>query len=400
MDTDQVPPRNISLPYWTCFFLNSENGVYPAENNTFYTCRIQMRYILDSECRIRDENLHCGYWICVIATVAIALLANFGIFTNILNLLILPKSLQGCSVKRLMVLLAIFDLLVSVCAIPYAILLLLITGRYETTYVALEAFKTLSLLFSLGRTGSIFVTIMIAIERYIAVAFPLKQWLTNKKARIHLIIVLIIVALVNLPWWLNKSLERNEMFQATDANGNYTSDLSRFPYIYKSSYFANKIYRKFVLYHMLIDFASPFPLLLIFNGLLYRSIYISNKIRQTLTTSQRREVNAAKMFSIVALILLLCHSVAVVIFITNQVHGVTFRELQFFQMLAVTINASINFIIYYAFGKSFRDEFWTVVRACKLFRNKMEQAAVTPASSTMGTVEMGVTTKTRSARQK
>ncbi|ODN05548.1 FMRFamide receptor [Orchesella cincta] len=188
------------------------------------------------------------------------------------------------------------------------------------------------------------------------------------------------------------------MFEKKDADGNFTSDLSRFPYIFKSSYFSNKIYRKFVLYHMLIDFASPFPLLLIFNGLLYRSIYISNKIRQTLTTSQRREVNAAKMFSIVALILLLCHTVAVVIFVTTQIHGVTFRELQFIQMVAVTINASINFIIYYAFGKPFRDEFWIVVRACKLFSNKVEQAAVTPSSSTMGTVEMGMTTKTRSVK--
>lgn len=130
----------------------------------------------------------------------------------------------------------------------------------------------------LGRTGSIFITIMITIERYIAVAFPLKQWLKSRKAPIHLTIVMIFIIGVNLPWWINKRLEPNETFLKTvnevSSSGSF-SDLSEFPYIFKGTAFSRNIYPKLVMAHLFVDFALPFPLLLIFNGLLYRSVSYS-----------------------------------------------------------------------------------------------------------------------------
>lgn len=129
-------------------------------------------------------------------------------------------------------------------------------------------------------------------------------------------------------------------------------------------------------------------------------IYKANKARQTMTISQRREINATQTFCIVSIILLLCHGVAMAIFVTSQVYRELSRELQFCQILSVTFNASVNFLIYYALGKSFRDEFWKLTRACKLFRTKVELAAVTPSSSVNGTVEVGLSSvKVKSLRQ-
>lgn len=117
---------------------------------------------------------------------------------------------------------------------------------------------------------------MITIERYIAVAFPLKQWMTTTKARYHLMIVMTIIILVNLPWWLNKRLVQNETFLMGGGEGfnSSISDLSEFPYIFKSTAFSRNIYPSIVMFHLFVDFAVPFPLLLVFNALLYRSVRV------------------------------------------------------------------------------------------------------------------------------
>lgn len=125
-----VAPKYIPLPYWTCFFVNrSEDGTFPTlDSNKFYSCKLKIRYLLENECSFGATTIACGYWICIAVTIIIILFANFGVFSNILNLIILPKSLKGCSVKRLMMLLAMFDFLASVCAIPASLLLLFILG--------------------------------------------------------------------------------------------------------------------------------------------------------------------------------------------------------------------------------------------------------------------------------
>lgn len=126
-----IVPKKIFLPFWTCFFVNSpENGSFPTlDSNSYYWCKLKIKYLVETECTVYNTRLACGYWICVAITAVIVLFANFGMFSNILNLIILPKSLKGCSVKRLMVLLAMFDLIASICAIPASLLLLFILGR-------------------------------------------------------------------------------------------------------------------------------------------------------------------------------------------------------------------------------------------------------------------------------
>lgn len=139
-----------------------------------------------------------------------------------------------------------------------------------------------------GRTGSIFITIVITIERYIAVGFPLKQWMTSKKSRIHLMIVIPVIILLNLPWWLNKQLLENETYfnsaEIPAENDFSQGDLRAFPYIFKGTAFARNVYPHIVRLHLFVDFALPFPLLLIFNGLLYRSVRLSTEEINLMTT--------------------------------------------------------------------------------------------------------------------
>lgn len=87
-------------------------------------------------------------------------------------------------------------------------------------------------------------------------------------------------------------------------------------------------------------------------------IYAWNKKRGTLGKGQKRDLNTAKMFSVVVLVLLLCYSVSSIVFVVTRVENVIFRELLLLQNLTVVFGTSSNFIIYYWFGISFRREFW------------------------------------------
>lgn len=133
---------------------------------------------------------------------------------------------------------------------------------------------------------------MITIERYIAIAYPIKQWVASKKVRLHIITVVCVVILLNTPWWINKKTDINDLYrekidnQTHDSNLSLSNnsfnvseykndtwnDLSEFPYVFKGTRFAKAVYPKIVTYHIFLDFAFPFPMLLIFNGLLYRSV--------------------------------------------------------------------------------------------------------------------------------
>lgn len=91
---------------------------------------------------------------------------------------------------------------------------------------------------------------------------------------------------------------------------------------------------------------------------MFIQIHNWNKSRQSVTGSHIREVNAAKMFSIVALALFSCHIFSIIDFIITEATNNVYRELLLFIMLAVTINAAVNSFVYYAFGQDYREYFW------------------------------------------
>jgi len=134
------------------------------------------------------------------------------------------------------------------------------------------AVKAFFLLYSLGRTGSIFMTILITAERYFVVAhlFTARAWLNSRGPLIVTSIWLIFIFLMIVPWSLNSELIPGPL--RPDEIG--TGPLANFPFIYVSTKFSMEIYYCNAFHHIhdFIDFALPLPLLLLFNGLLYRFV--------------------------------------------------------------------------------------------------------------------------------
>lgn len=208
--------------------------------------------------------------------------------------------------------------------------------------------------FSLARTGSSYMTILVALERLLVVAYPLhfKTWMTRSRGLFIVTLWIVIIVTINSPWWLNTSLEKNPYVHKFPE-----TDLTKFPYIFTDTWFAKNIYTKIIPWDTFADIFLPLPILLVINGLLYYQIYRANKNRTNLTRSQHREVNAARMFSKVATILFVCNACGIVHLVVTQSLGVFHHELMYLIYISMTGNSCINFFIYYSTSKYFKEKF-------------------------------------------
>lgn len=120
-----------------------------------------------------------------------------------------------------------------------------------------------------GRTASVYVTILATVERYIVVVFPVqsKQWLTPAKCRLYLVLVGFLSVLLNISLIINaavSTVEEDDIFPPD-------THVENFLYIFKDTHLTNHEISELLVF---INYVAPFPLLLIFNGLLYRSVRI------------------------------------------------------------------------------------------------------------------------------
>lgn len=117
------------------------------------------------------------------------------------------------------------------------------------------------------------MTILITVERYFVVAYHIraKDWLNSMGPLIVTSIWLILIVLINLPCLLNADVIRGPQ-NSTDLVS--TSLLSKYPYFFVSTKFSREIYYAtwFRVIHDFIDYAMPLPVLLFFNGMLYRFV--------------------------------------------------------------------------------------------------------------------------------
>lgn len=123
-------------------------------------------------------------------------------------------------------------------------------------------YPLLTVLFS--RSGSAFMTVVITVERYLVVAFPMKfgNWFTTKRTRVISVLVLIWALLMALPRCSSAIISRNTI-------GKYMERTKFLDYIIVSTPLEKFWYFDMGGYFDVIDFWGPLPLLLLFNGLVY-----------------------------------------------------------------------------------------------------------------------------------
>lgn len=274
-----------------------------------------------------------------------------GILGNILSMIILSRPQMRSSINYLLIGLARCDivliltsiLLFGVSAIyPYTNYL-----RYYYMRLLPEISRVLYPIAMSAQTASIYLTLTVTLERYVAVCHPLRARAicTYGRARIYVVVILVFSICYNIPRFFEVALIEHQD--------------EEFGYVYcitASELRGNEIYINIYIHWLYLVFIYFIPFLSItfFNGMIYRQVRKANRERQKLSRTEKREIGLATMLFCVVIVFMCCNILALLVNVIESFFGDIYDPLVKTSNLLVTINSSVNFIIYVIFGEKFK----------------------------------------------
>lgn len=328
------------------YFLHSPAANLSSDsyNGTFYHNMSTCYYALE----IDTELTLFEFWISGVLMNIISLL---GILGNILSMVILSRPQMRSSINYLLIGLARCDTIV----ILTSMLLFGIPAIYPYTGYLFYYYYVIHPVISpvvyplamTAQTASVYLTLTVTLERYVAVCHPLRAraLCTYGRARIYVIAILIFSLIYNLPRFWEVSISA---FDTPGYEGAYCLSASNLR--------THDLYIRVYVHWMYTVFIYllPFSSISFFNTMIYQQVRKANRERQRLSRSEKREIGLATMLICVVVVFLLCNLLAMVNNIMEAVYSKINDYLVKTSNLLVTINSSVNFIIYVIFGEKFK----------------------------------------------
>ncbi|XP_012269764.2 FMRFamide receptor [Athalia rosae] len=297
--------------------------------------------------------------------VLLNLVGLFGLFGNIISMIILSRPQMKSSINYLLIGLARCDTVLIITSF----LVFGLPGIYPYTgllfnykfIVYPKLVKFLYPLANITQMVTVYLTLTVTMERYVAVCHPLRarSMCTYGRARLAVLVIIIFSTVYNLPkyWEVTSVKERHWKYNVT-AYCVSPTDFRLNP-LYVTIYIH---WMYFVFYY-----AIPFTALVIFNLAIYRQVRKANRDLQHLSHHQRREIGLATMLLCVVIVFLICNVLPLVTNIFEKFYDEIPSWLVQSGNLTVTINSSVNFIIYVIFGRKFKRIFLRLFCSSHLF---------------------------------
>ncbi|KRZ55752.1 FMRFamide receptor [Trichinella nativa] len=335
----------------------------------------------------KHEWLEEKFYLISVCGTAIAL---FGIIANITTALVLKRPKMRSPSNIYLNALAICDCFLLVTAVML----------YSVEYVY-EYFENVLLykmwysyvkycypLSNAAQTGSIYITVSVTFERYLAVVHPNRRKLKCQQSTTTPVIVAVVV--FSIIFNFSKFFEIDIVERAECPN------FSRLALV-STPLLSDEIYRYvYTLWlSQLVQVLIPFFTLLIFNTAIAISARKQMHRERRLSTGQahlnemkERSRDATVILIVVVLNFLICNSWGLVMTLMEAFYGVptlvvTWPKFYTFSREAVNflaiVHSSINFIVYYSFGKDFRMELESMItstRVTYLTRMAMEHMSL------------------------
>ncbi|XP_063231841.1 FMRFamide receptor [Bacillus rossius redtenbacheri] len=280
-----------------------------------------------------------------------------GVFGNVVSMIILSRPQMRSSINYLLIGLARCDTVLIITSVLLFGLpaVFTYTGFLFTYYfkvyphIAPYVFP----LALIAQTVSVYLTLTVTLERFVAVCHPLRarSLCTYGRARLYVLAVIAFSTLYNLPrfWDVRVSVlgfdeRRNTTLYMVEPSG------------MRSNPYYVKIYVHWL--YLVFMYFLPFSCLALFNAAIYRQVRRANKERQRLSRLQKKEIGLATMLLCVVFVFFLCNILALVNNVLEAFYGDTVDQLVKTSDLLITINSSVNFIIYVTFGEKFKRLFF------------------------------------------
>eukprot|EP00918_Siedleckia_nematoides_P067432 GHVU01146825.1.p1 GENE.GHVU01146825.1~~GHVU01146825.1.p1 ORF type:complete len:340 (-),score=-4.58 GHVU01146825.1:281-1243(-) len=284
--------------------------------------------------------------------LTVGIICALGLAGNTLCFIVLQVDKKKCSATFLLKALAITDNLFLIHILLIRTILYTLEYGTDSAHPTFKQYLNITTYFwpfsHIARHTSIWMTVLIAVNRYIAVCKPLRAatLCTMKKTRVQVIIMFLCVCIYNIPHFLAESVYGN-MADQFYAKGSYFSLL-----------YNTISYMTFVL-------LGPFLILLVSNTLIIRKLWTARKqrmeFRNQMTSDNKNERNLTVVIVMVVVVFCICNTPACVLrFLVLFYDHLQFQSCRWCMwfyhssQILVYLNSSVNFIIYFVFRKQFR----------------------------------------------
>ena len=220
----------------------------------------------------------------------------------------------------------------------------------------------------MAQMGTVWMMLLIAVNRYIAVCRPLQapSLCTKSKVKIQIIIMSIGIVLYNLPRFFeyryityNITMPDNTTMPAETNVG------------LQSQHVYNILYENVA--YCLFLFLIPLLLLIVLNVHLVWELKTAQKSREVLANSRTNsdENNITLVMIVIIIVFIVCQMPAsvnqILFYIVDNIQKTTCSYYQKYYHacnLLITMNSSVNFVIYCVFRRQFQQDLWALL-SCK-----------------------------------
>ena len=293
--------------------------------------------------------------------ILISVFAIFGIFGNSISIAILSRPEMKSSINCCLLGLSSVDLILLITSLlMFGVATIAKFYNIFPFYLHHINPAITPYVYSLGlvsQTSSVYMTMTVTIERYVAVCHPLKakSWCTYGRAKLYILAAILFSILYNSPRFHETAVIDCAAHTGVPLSVVVPTDLRM-----------NEMYIKWYITwsYLLFMYIIPFAILLIFNMIIYLKTHRANRERQRLSRTQIKELGFVMVLLCVVAIFLLCNIlpfIANVLELLDYVHFENYDNFVKLGNLLVTFNSSIIFIIYCIFGEKFRRIFWRII---------------------------------------
>ncbi|KAF1766027.1 hypothetical protein GCK72_005982 [Caenorhabditis remanei] len=275
-----------------------------------------------------------------------------GVLGNILSLYAYSRPNRKSMVGFLLYSLSISDIFLLVFALPlFSIMYLPIWSDEQKSFVVAYTAKYVYPLCMMAKTCSLYIMVLITIERWIAVCRPLavQIWCRYTTSSYSIAAIIIFAVVLNFARFFEFEIE-------------YIDGLV---YFKRELLDSDKHWWYFMFYFIIIsiifDYTVPFVIMFVANMLIISELRRTKKERSLMTIQQQKEQNTTVMLLVVTIFFGFCHFFSMALKIAESfaggfltIHNIYLEMLGEIFNYLIIIHTASTFFIYYIFSEKFR----------------------------------------------